>query len=69
MGCVASDHFMKNIDNDQFFIINNEPSNSRGEHFIAVYKYKNKFYMYDSFNRDNKSLSSYWKDIKHIVKK
>jgi hypothetical protein len=25
--------------------------------------------MYDSFNRDNKSLSSYWKDIKHIVKK
>ena len=43
------------------FIINNKSDRSSGEHWIAIVKYKNKIYGFDSFARAVHNLSRYWK--------
>ena len=41
-------------------IINTD--DKKGIHWIACYKYNNKTYVYDSFDRDVKTLSKHWKN-------
>ena len=66
LGTFSSDFFPKHIKNGNCFIMNNKASNQNGEHFTAFYKFGNKLYGHDSFNRTVKSLSKYWWN-KHIV--
>lgn len=66
IGTLSSDMFPKYISNEQCFIMNNKSSRSSGEHFVAFYKRNNKLYGYDSFDREPKTLSRYWKH-KHII--
>ena len=47
------------LTNGQMCIINTD--NKKGVHWIACYRYNNKTYTYDSFSRDVKSLSPFWK--------
>lgn len=48
------------LKNNEICIINTD--DKQGVHWIACYKYKNKTYVYDSFDRDVKTLSKYWKN-------
>ena len=48
------------LKNNQMCIVNTD--DKAGIHWIACYKYKNKTYCYDSFDRDVKSLSKHWKN-------
>ena len=59
IGVFASDK-MPVLKNNEMCIINTD--NKAGIHWISCYKYKNKTYVYDSFDRDVKSLSQYWKN-------
>ena len=63
---VYSSNEMPNIKNNEMYIVNNKKSNQNGEHWIGVYKYKNKLYMYDTFNRPIRNLSNYFTN-KHII--
>jgi len=53
---------MKRLKNNQMCIVNTDDSKHSGKHWIACYKHRNKTYVYDSFDRDVKSLSKYWKN-------
>ena len=61
LGTFSSDTYPKRIKNGDMFIVNNKSSKQKGEHFIAIHKYRNKTYAYDTFNRDVHSLSNYWR--------
>ena len=58
IGVFSSDK-MPMLKNNQMCILNTD--NKSGLHWCACYKYKNKTYVYDSFDRDVKSLSKFWK--------
>ena len=49
--------------NNQCFIIITDPKNKSVIHWVSVYKYKNYFYLYDTFNRPI-NLSKFWKKHK-----
>ena len=66
IGVYSSNTFPKYVKNNQCFIINTDPTNKPGMHWLGVYKYKSKFYIFDSFNRPIKSLSKFFKN-KNIV--
>ena len=67
LGVYSADRFPYMLDNEMI-IINTDPSNKSGTHWVSVYKYKNKYYCYDTFNRDIKTLfSPYFKNKKNIV--
>ena len=53
------------LKNDQMCIINTD--NKSGVHWIACYRYRNKTFVYDSFNRDVKSLSKQWRTMHNWV--
>ena len=57
---VYSSNDMPSLKNNEMCIINTD--DGKGEHWIACYKYKDKTYCYDSFDRDIKTLSKYWKN-------
>ena len=59
-GVYASDQ-MPLLKNKEMCIINTDDSKGSGVHWIACYKYRNRTYVYDSFDRDVKSLSEHWK--------
>jgi len=61
LGTFSADNYPKRLHNGEMFIINNKSSKQKGEHFLAISKYKNKVYAYDSFNRDVHKLSKYWR--------
>ena len=48
--------------NNEYCIINNKSSKSHGEHWLALVKYGNKKYIWDSFARNYKTLSPYFKN-------
>ena len=60
VGVYSSDK-MPTLKNNEMCIVNTDDSKSPGMHWIACYKYKNKTFVYDSFDRDVKSLSEHWK--------
>ena len=47
------------LKNNEMCILNTD--DKKGIHWCACYKYKNKHFIYDSFNRNVKNLSKYWK--------
>ena len=47
------------------YIINTD--NKKGVHWIACYKYRNKIFCYDSFDRDIKTLSQFWSKNKNLI--
>jgi hypothetical protein len=58
-GVYASDEEFV-LKKNEMCIINTD--DKKGIHWIACYKYNNKTYVYDSFDRDVKTLSKYWKN-------
>jgi len=48
--------------NEQCIILNTDAVNKKGTHWCSLVKRKNKFYFYDSYNRNHKNLSYYWKN-------
>ena len=61
--------YIQNVDldidvnrNNHMCIVNTDASYQSGTHWIACYKYNGRTYCYDSFDRDVKSLSKYWKN-------
>ena len=67
LGIYSANAFPKYVKNNYMFIINTDPISKPGQHWIACYKFNNKFYMYDTFNRNIKDLSKYWKHKTNIV--
>ena len=63
-GAYPSDK-MPVLKNNEMCIINTD--NKKGEHWVACYRYNNKTYTYDSFDRDVKELSKYWKNKNNWV--
>ena len=59
IGVYSADQ-MPLLKNNQMCIVNTD--DKAGIHWCGCYKYKNKTYVYDSFDRDVKSLSKYWKN-------
>ena len=48
--------------NNEYCIINNKSSKLHGEHWLALIKYNDKNYIWDSFARNYKTLSPYIKN-------
>ena len=67
LGVYSANTFPKYVKNNYMFIINTDPISKPGQHWIACYKFNNKFYMYDTFNRNIKDLSKYWVHKTNIV--
>ncbi len=63
IGVFKSDDKFK-LKNNQMCIINTD--NKYGVHWIALYKYNNKIFAYDSFSRNVDKLSKFWKNKKWI---
>ena len=66
-GVYASNEFPIYIKNREMFIINTDDKSKKGSHWITCYKWKDKIYAYDTFNRPIKDLSKFWKNKKNIV--
>jgi len=52
--------------NEQCCIINIQSSRQDGLHWCGLKKYKNRYYFYDAYTRNPKTLSRYWKSKKWI---
>ena len=59
-GVFCSDD-MPNLKNYEYCIVNTDNHKQSGTHWIGAYKYKNKPFVYDSFDRNVKSLSNFWR--------
>ena len=59
-GVHASDQ-MPLLKKNEMCIVNTDDSKGRGVHWNAYYKYRNIICVYDSFDRDVKSLLEHWK--------
>ena len=59
---IYSSDTIPNLKNNEMCIVNTDDSSKNGTHWCSLYKYKNKTYFYDSFDREAKSLSKFWKD-------
>jgi len=57
---VYSSDTMPVLKNNEMCIVNTDDSSKPGMHWIALYKYKNKTYFYDSYYRKAKSLSKFF---------
>ena len=66
IGVFSADEMPK-LKNGTMCIINTDSSKKSGTHWVACYKYRNKIYMYDTFNRNVKLLSPYWKHKHNII--
>jgi hypothetical protein len=64
LGVFTADKYPKYLSNGEMFIINNRKY--KGEHWVAVAKYNNKIYAYDTFNRHIQKLSKFWKNTNWI---
>ncbi|MGL5715889.1 MAG: hypothetical protein ACRCX2_22920 [Paraclostridium sp.] len=47
-------------------VLNTKPSNSNGEHWVSIIKYKKSIYFYDSYKRPYYELSKHWQNKKWI---
>ena len=50
------------LNNDQCCIVNTDSHDKSGLHWIGLYKYRNVYYSMDSFGRDVRKLSKYFKN-------
>jgi hypothetical protein len=67
LGTYSSNDYPKRVKNNECFIVNTDPNYKSGIHWCGVYKYKNKFYVYDSFDRNIHKLSRFWKNKKNWI--
>ena len=58
-GVFTSDQ-IPTLKNSEMCIVNTDDSSKSGTHWVALYKYTNKTYFYDSFDREAKSLSKFF---------
>jgi len=49
------------LHNDQCCIVNTDPHTKSGTHWLGLYKYRNVYYVFDSFGRDVRKLSKFFK--------
>ena len=49
-------HYVPNLDNDTFAILNTQPSNMQGEHWIVIENSRQKLYFADSLSRQKYSF-------------
>ena len=49
------------LSNNQCCIVNTDSSRQTGMHWISLYKYRDHYFVFDSFGRDVKTLSKYFK--------
>ena len=62
-GSFPSDH-VPTLNNDTFAIINTQPSNMRGEHWIMIANFRNQLYFADSLGRKGYSfLKQHYKQM------
>ena len=54
------------LKNNQCCIINTDDSKHSGIHWCSLYRYNKKYYFYDSYSRDYKKLSPFWKKKRWI---
>ena len=54
------------LSNNQCCIINTDSSKQTGTHWCGIYKYRDHYYVFDSFARDIRTLSRYFKFRKWI---
>ena len=50
------------LKNNECCIINTDSSRQAGTHWCGLYKYRDIYYFFDSFSRDHKTISKYWKN-------
>ena len=55
LGSLPSDH-VPTLDNDTFAIINTQPSNMQGEHWIMIANFRHELYFADSLGRKKYSF-------------
>jgi hypothetical protein len=67
LGTFSSNDYPKRVKNNDCFIVNTDPNYKSGIHWCSVFKYKNKFYVYDTFDRNVHKLSKFWKNKKNWV--
>jgi hypothetical protein len=67
LGTFSSNDYPKIVKNNECFIINTDPNYKSGMHWCSVFKYKNNFYVYDTFDRNIHSLSKFWKNNKNWI--
>jgi hypothetical protein len=61
IGVYASDEIPK-LKNGQYAILNLDKSNMAGSHWVAICKFNNKVFFYDSFGRSYKTIIKVLKD-------
>ena len=54
------------LKNNEMCIINTDSANKKGLHWIGLYKHNNLKYFYDSFARDFRALSPYFKNKRWV---
>ena len=64
-GAKMSDQIPR-LKNNEMCIINTDPTYKKGLHWLGLYKYDNKIYVYDSFGRNYKTLSPHFKNKRWI---
>ena len=67
IGVFSANEFPNYVRNSEMFIINTDPSNKPGMHWISIYKYNKKFFGFDSYGRRIQTLSKYWKNKRNII--
>lgn len=61
LGVYASDEIPK-LNNGEYAILNLDKSNMAGSHWVAICKFNNKLFFYDSFGRSYKTIMKVLKD-------
>lgn len=56
LGVFAQDTVPSSYLNEAYGIVNVDTSNKKGSHWVAIYKKGKTIYIYDSFNRESKTL-------------
>ena len=64
-GVFSSDN-IPDLNNNESCIINTDPQYKNGMHWCSLFKFKNNTYFYDSYSRNFKLLSKYWKNKQWI---
>lgn len=65
-GVYSSDQVPK-LKNWESCILNTDPHDKPGLHWVAIVKYNNQIYFYDSYNRNYKTLSKHWKNKDWLI--
>lgn len=61
LGVYSADNFPKNLKNSDFFIVNRDPSNLNGSHWMLVFFVEGKIEFFDSLGSDEKTVKNFLK--------